>query len=128
MGTCNIIILTNNTEPLERMVKDMKITNLKKRDMNAIIRKVTAGNDYKWYCKIEGENIIIGNNYFSENEYYIISNSEEDYVGITLNYTGEHITGIIIDPSFSFADFNDWCIEAFEKLVRKCRSHFNYYV
>lgn len=107
-----------------------KITNLSKREMNKIVKKVTANSQYKWYCKIDENNnsIMVGNDYFSENEFFVIENSEEDYVGIKLNYIDEKIMGIIIDPSFAFADFNEWCLGAFESLVKKCLSYFEYYV
>ena len=106
----------------------VKITGLKKSEMNKVVKEVTGANNYKWYCKVVGDTIILGNDYFSDTEYYEIKSTEAGYVGAELNYYPSKVQGLLIDPSFSFSDYNEWCLEAFKKLVVRCLHHFNYCV
>lgn len=106
----------------------VKVTGLSKREMNNVVKEVTKDNNYKWFCKIDGDKIILGNDYFSDGEQYEIYSKEEGYVGAELNYCESKILGLLIDPQMSVADYKEWCIEAFRSMVIKCYRHFMYYV
>lgn len=105
----------------------VKIVGLSKRDMNKAVKEVTTDSPYKWFCKIDADKIVLGCDYFSDNEYYEISSKEEGYVGAELNYCESKVLGLLIG-SDSFSDYPEWNIEAFKKMVTKCYNHFNYYV
>lgn len=109
-------------------MKLVKVTGLSKRAMNNVVKKVTKDNNYKWFCKVEGDKVILGNDYFSEDEYYEISSKEEGYVGAELNYCESKVLGLLIDSDTSFADYPEWNIKAFETMVIRCYNHFMYYV
>lgn len=110
-------------------MSNVKVTGLSKREMNKAVKQVTSDSPHKWFCKVEEDKIILGNDYFSEGEYYEISSAEDDYVGAQLNYCESNVMGLIISGEEDCCvDYPEWCIDAFKIMVARCFKHFNYYV